>query len=232
MFTMSLTFVGMLDRSAVPAAFGQLTELVGSARVAELWSEESALPGMTVGGLTRHLVSQPECAVDFLTAPIPPGAAISSLVGHYERVDWFHAPIDAPENTSICDHFNALGAAGPDESVEVLTRSIGQLAAAMAAAGPTTYVPWQDCALATDDFLVVRLMELAVHADDLAFSVGVKPPKFVPAVLDPVLALLAALANRRHGQEVVLRSLSRHERSSGQASAFGPAETSTPRHAG
>jgi hypothetical protein len=232
MFTMSLTFVGMLDRSAVPAAFGQLTELVGSARVAELWSQESALPGMTVGGLVRHLVSQPECAVEFLTSPTPPQAAISSLVGHYERVDWFHAPIGAPENTSICDHFNELGAAGPDESVEVLTRSIGQLAAAMAAAGPTTYIPWQDCALPTDDFLVVRLMEMAVHADDLAFSVGAKPPKFLPAVLEPVLALLAALANRRHGQDVALRALSRHERSNGPASAFGPAETSDPRNVG
>jgi len=28
-----------------------------------------------------------------------------TLVGHYERVDWLHAPVDAPENTSIRDDF-------------------------------------------------------------------------------------------------------------------------------
>lgn len=80
---------------------------------------------------------------------------------------------------------------------------------AIGAAGPVTYVPWQDCALPTDDFLVVRLMEIAVHADDLACSVGLPPPAFGPEVLEPVLAMLAALAARRRGQTVVLRALSR-----------------------
>ena len=71
---MPLTFVGNLDRSAVSAAVDQITDLVGSAEVAAAWRQESALPGMTVGGLTRHLVSQPECAVEFLTTPEPPNA--------------------------------------------------------------------------------------------------------------------------------------------------------------
>lgn len=66
---MPLTFVGTLDRSAVTAAVDQLTELVGSAEVADAWEQESTLPGLTVGGLTRHLVSQAECAVELLTTP-------------------------------------------------------------------------------------------------------------------------------------------------------------------
>jgi Mycothiol maleylpyruvate isomerase N-terminal domain len=220
MTVMPLTFAGLLDRGAVSLAVDQITELVGSAQVAEAWQHESALPGMTVGGLARHLVSQPECAIEFLTMPAPPGAAVLSLVGHYDRVDWLHAPVDAPENTSICDDFNELGAAGHTESVEVLARSSRHLGAAIEAAGPITYVPWQDCALQTDDFLVVRLMEIVVHADDLACSVGLSAPAFDPEALEPVLALLAALAVRRHGQDAVLRCLSRRERSSGPTSAF------------
>ena len=113
-----------------------------------------------------------------------------------------------------------MGTAGHAESVEVLARAREQLAAAVEAAGPTTYVPWQDCSLPTDDFLVVRLMETVVHADDLAVSVGAPAPAFDPAVLEPVLALLAALAVRRRGQDAVLRALSRHERASGPVSAF------------
>jgi len=215
-----LTFAGTLDRSAATAAVDLLTDLVGSAQVADAWKQESVLPGMTVGGLARHLVSQPECAVEFLTTPRPPETVVLTLVGHYDRVDWLHASADAIENTSIRDEFNQMGSAGHAESVEVLARSRKRLGVAIEAAGPTTYVPWQDCALPTDDFLVVRLMEIVVHADDLACSVGMTAPAFSPEVLEPVLALLAALAARRRGQGALLRSLSRHERSAGSVSAF------------
>jgi hypothetical protein len=217
---MPLTFTGNLDRPAVTVAVDQLTELVGSADVADAWKRESALPGMTVGGLARHLVSQPECAVEFLTTPGPPGSQVLTLMAHYDRVDWLHAPVNAPENTSIRDDFNQMSSAGHTESVEVLAQSREQLASAIAASGATTYVPWQACALSTDDFLVVRLMEIVVHADDLACSLGVAAPAFSPEVLEPVLALLAALAARRRGQDAVLRALSRHERSAGTVSAF------------
>ena len=217
---MPLTFAGTLDRSAMIAAVDQLTDLVESAEVAGTWEQESALPGMTVGGLARHLVSQAECAVEFLITPGPPDAQVLTLVGHYERVDWWQAPVDAAENTSIRDDFNQMASAGRTESVEVLARSREHLGSALDAAGPATYVPWQDCALPTDDFLVVRLMEIVVHADDLACSVGVAAPAFGPEVLEPVLALLAALAARRRGQDAVLRALSRHERSAGSVSAF------------
>lgn len=217
---MPLTFAGTLDRSAVLAAVDQVTDLVGSAEVADAWQQESVLPGLTVGGLARHLVSQAECAVEFLITPGPPDAPLLTLVGHYDRVDWWHAPVDAVENTSIRDEFNQMGSAGHADSVEVLARSRQQLGSAIEAAGPATYVPWQDCAVPTDDFLVVRLMEIVVHADDLACSVGVATPAFDAEVLEPVLALLAALAARRRGQDAVLRALSRHERSAGSVSAF------------
>ena len=217
---MPLTFAGTLDRSAVLAAVDQVTDLVGSAEVADAWQQESVLPGLTVGGLARHLVSQAECAVEFLITPGPPDAPLLTLVGHYDRVDWWHAPVDAVENTSIRDEFNQMGSAGHADSVEVLARSRQQLGSAIEAAGPATYVPWQDCAVPTDDFLVVRLMEIVVHADDLACSVGVATPAFDAEVLEPVLALLATLATRRRGQDAVLRALSRHERSAGSVSAF------------
>ena len=217
---MSLTFAGNLDRSAVIRAVDVLLDLVGSAVVAGAWHEESVLPGMSVGGLARHLVSQPECAVEFLTTPGPPDAEVLTLVDHYGRVDWWRAPVDAPENTSIRDDFNEMGQAGHAEAVEVLARTRRELEAALGAAGSTTYVPWQDCSLPTDDFLVVRLMEIVVHSDDLASSVGAPTPSFDADVLEPSLALLAALAARRRGQDSVLRALSRSERAVGPVSAF------------
>ena len=218
---MPLTFAGTLDRAALGRAAEAVAPLVASAEVARAWDEESALPGFTVGGLATHLVSQLQCAVEFLRiTPVPPHAPVVSLAGLYERTDWFLAPVDAGENTSIRDDFNEMAGAGHEGAQEALRASAADLPAALAAAGPTTYVPWQDCCLATDDFLVVRLMEVVVHADDLASSLGAEPVAFDDDVLHPVLALLAVLAARRHGQAAAVRALSRAERASGPAAAF------------
>lgn len=218
---MPLTFAGTLDRDALFRATTALTELVAAPEVAEAWDTESALPGFTVGGVCRHLVSQPETAVEFLgIQPAPPHAQVVSLAELYERTDWFAAAVDAEENTSIRDDFDAMAEGRQEHSVAILERALADLPGALAAAGETTYVPWQDCSLATDDFLVVRLMEIVVHADDLAASVGLPTPAFDDDVLHPVLALLAMLGARRHGQDAVVRALSRSERAPGPAAAF------------
>jgi hypothetical protein len=104
--------------------------------------------------------------------------------------------------------------------VSVLERAYIELPDALAAAMPATYVPWQDYALDVDDFLVCRLVEILVHADDLAVSVGRPAPTFEDGVWHPVLSLLAALSARRHGPDAVLRALARSERADGLVSAF------------
>ncbi len=218
---MPLTFAGTLDRDALLRATAALGGLVADPAIAERWDDESALAGMTVGGLTRHLVSQPECAVEFLRIqPVPPHAPTVSLAGLYERTDWFHAPVDAAENTSIVEDFNAMAAGRQEHSLAILEQAATDLPGAVAGAGATTYVPWQDCCLATDDFLAVRLMEVVVHADDLAVSVGSPTPAFDEDVLAPALAVLALLGARRHGQDAAVRALSRRERAAGPAAAF------------
>lgn len=219
---MALSFAHNLDHSAVLRAVDQLVDLVAAAAVADAWDQESVLPGMTVGGLTRHLVSQPECAVEFLTAAPPEAAETVSLLDYFARVDWLTAGVGDLENTSIRDDFNEMAEPGHADSVDVLQHSRDQLPEALRHAQPTTFVPWQGCALALDDFLVCRLLEIVVHADDLAVSTGQLAPRFEDAVLDPVVGLLASLSLRRHGQDAVVRALARAERSVQPVSAFGP----------
>lgn len=218
---MPLTFTGNLDRDALLRTTDALVGLVSASMVASAWNEESALPGMTIGGLTRHLISQPESAIEFLgIQPVPAHAPILSLAECYERTDWFGAPVAAVENTSIRDDFNAMAAGGQEHSLAILEQARTDLTGALAGAGSTTYVPWQDCALTTDDFLVTRLMEIVVHADDLAASIGSPTPAFDDDVLHPALALLALLSSRRHGQDASLRALAREERTPRPAAAF------------
>ncbi|SDS39130.1 Mycothiol maleylpyruvate isomerase N-terminal domain-containing protein [Friedmanniella luteola] len=224
---MPLTFAGTLDRDALLRATDALADLVAAPEVAAAWEHESSLPGLTVGGLTRHLVSQPECAVEFLgIQPPPPHAPVVSLAELYRRTDWFTAPVEAAENTSIRDDFNAMAADGPAHSLAVLREARAALPAAVSAAGAVTYVPWQDCSLATDDFLVVRLLEVVVHADDLAASVARPSPAFDDDTTHPVLALLAILSAQQHGPGAALRTLARAERAGSPTSAFqGPVPT-------
>ena len=218
---MALTFVQSIDRAAVSRAADSIAELVGAPEVAAGWQRESVLPGMTVGGLTRHLVSQPECAVEFLRIqPPPPHAVTVSLAELYRRTDWFAAAVDAAENTSIRDDFNAMAAGGAAHSVAILERARVDLPAVTAAAGPVTYVPWQDCTVTTEDFLVVRLMEIVVHADDLAASVGLPTPVFDDEIAHPVVALLGMLSAQQHGSSAAVRTLARAERATSSTSAF------------
>ena len=126
---MPLTFAGTLDRDALLRATAALAGLVAAPEVAEAWDRESALAGMTVGGVTRHLVSQPETAVEFLgIQPPPPHAPVVSLAELYERTDWFAAAVDAEENTSIRDDFNAMAAGRQEHSVAILEQALGRAA--------------------------------------------------------------------------------------------------------
>jgi hypothetical protein len=62
-----------------------------------------------------------------------------------------------------------------------------------------------------DDYLVTRIVELAVHADDLATSVGLES-SLPPAALAMAVHSLVDVVRVRHGDLAVLRALSRRER--------------------
>ncbi len=79
---------------------------------------------------------------------------------------------------------------------------------------------WWQWSLSWEDFLVTRMMEITVHSDDLAVSVGIDPPELPGAVLEPVLSLLVGVATLRHGQAAVVRALSRAERAPASIAAF------------
>jgi hypothetical protein len=98
----------------------------------------------------------------------------------------------------------------------------GRLVTLLAETSPDrpVLVPWQGWALRRDDFLVMRMMEIVVHSDDLASSVEISAPEVPASVLDPVLALLTRLAVRRHGQSAVVAALSRAERAPARINAF------------
>jgi hypothetical protein len=218
----TLQFTGTLDRSAVTHATDLVAELVARRQIAATWTRESACAGMSVGGLTRHLVSQPVNVVALLGSDRaePAGAETIPLLEHYARASWVREDLDGETNRSIRETSDRQAAEGPPAALALLARARATLEPVLAHAPPTTYVPWQGWSLATDDFLVTRLMEMVVHADDLATSVDVPTPEFGSEVLDPVFRLLTALAVRRHGRDALVRTLARPQRAPATVSAF------------
>jgi Mycothiol maleylpyruvate isomerase N-terminal domain len=93
-------------------------------------------------------------------------------------------------------------------------QTIAELAAALPAAPdrPVRISFWGPWSLRLDDLLLTRTMELAVHADDLACSVGLTTPPLPPGAADAVLTLLLRIAVGRHGSTPLLRALARPER--------------------
>jgi len=214
-----LTFAGTLDRGSLTAATALLVDLVADPAVAARWDQESACAGMSVGALAAHLTVQPRRVVELLPTG-PTHLEPISLEQHYDAVPWLQQGLDGPANVGVVERSQEEADAGPASVVAAARDVQARLDEALTLRPTAVLLPWQGTALATDDFLVTRLMEIVVHSDDLAASVDLPTPRFTASTLDPVLALLTRLALLRHGQDAVVRALSRPQRAPGTITAF------------
>jgi hypothetical protein len=201
-------------RAAYLVAAGSAATLLRLPAVAELWSAPSALPGLSVGGLAAHLGAQVLNVPRVLATALPEGTSPLSLPEHYNRVPWVRAELDAESNVAIRTGSEASAGEGVDAVVRSVDAALDALRSQLPAIRDERAVllPWTGWALTLDDFLLTRMMEIAVHSDDLAVSVGVETPTLPPSVFAPVLTLLTDLAEARYGQSGLLRALTRRER--------------------
>jgi Mycothiol maleylpyruvate isomerase N-terminal domain len=194
----------------LPAA-ESVRPLIAAPQVAAAWAEPSALRGMTVGGLTAHLVY-----------------AITSINAHPDKPVPETDPIDTV----------AYYVSGPDTDVvsDSVREAVSARSREQAQPGPAAVLADFDCALKRlgiwlpaqspdrlmrvpigrcmrlGDFLVVRLVEVLVHADDLAFSVDLPGPALAQDSSDALVALFLGMCRRRHGDWAVIRAFTRRER--------------------
>ncbi|MFJ8627955.1 maleylpyruvate isomerase N-terminal domain-containing protein [Kitasatospora sp. NPDC093550] len=204
------------------AAAGTAEQLLRRPEVARAWRAPSALAQWSVGGLAGHLAYQVLCVEEALAAAAPAEETVG-LLDHYARVAWVGAALDAEINVRIRQGSEAFAADGPAALHRRVAGALAGLTTALATADgtrPARLPFWGPWSLALDDLLATRTMELAVHGDDLAVSVGLPTPGLPPETADSVIGLLARLAVRRHGQTDVLRALSRAERAPGSIAAF------------
>lgn len=197
------------------------TTLVADPAVELRWRDPSVLPDMTIGGLTSHLVAQ---VVSAAAAALDPSAASKeqpvTLLEHYEKAAWVRAPHDGEANVAIRDGAERTAADGYAGTRARLERACHQLDPWPPKTPTAVRMPWWDWSLTLDDFLLTRMMELMVHADDLAVSLGVTTPQFPRSVSRPVFMLLTSVAEQTHGQTAVVRALTRRERAPRDITVF------------
>jgi hypothetical protein len=201
------------------AAVGRLLR---SPELAQRWDSPSALAEFSVRGLAGHLARAVFTTDAYLSAEVPPGATMTDAADYVARaLGAGTADLATPLNTSIRDRGEEDAAGGPADLADRYDDALSRVAARIADlreehpvfTGGRLVLPLREC-------LVTRLIELVVHADDLAVSLGVTTPDVDPEAADLVLTALVRISRRRHGTLPVLRALSRSERSTGPIAAF------------
>jgi hypothetical protein len=189
--------------------------LLGEEAVAKGWERPSVLEHFGVRGLAGHMFWQELALPGLLAGPVPAEPVVSLRTYYLEKVSWLDAGPGAPVSGRIRQGGEATAADGHAalhaRVRDALERLRDQVRDAPAAR-PVHIPSWGGWSLELDDLLLTRLLELVVHSDDLASSVGLPAPAFPEHVTAPVVELLARLAVRRHGTVNVMRGLARAER--------------------
>jgi len=202
-------------------AIGSALDLLSAPEVELMWEKPSVLEGMTVGELAAHLAQTITRVPE--TLALPPTALVMGGAERFLHTGWATTDASSEANTAIRDRARGQAAVGAQAVVQSVRAGATTLADLLPAQSEDRLVVMSDgVSLDLDDYITTRLLELVVHCDDLAQSVGLPTPDLPAAAIHAVIELLVKASIARHGWTAVLRALSRQERApQGGISAFG-----------
>lgn len=194
-------------------------DLIASEAVTERWDEPAALTGYRVGGLAAHLGRSITNVESYLDADAPaPGSRAVGVAEYFARALAGHDPVDSEFHRTV----RARSERTADEGSTAVATQIADCLHRLRGRplDPDRQLSVLDGIVVTlGDYLVTRIIELTVHGDDLAVSVGLSSPPFSEdAWRIAARATAEVLLARQPAREVVL-GLSRAERTE-RPSAF------------
>ena len=195
------------------AAAGDATAaVVGTPEVGRAWGEPSALAGYRVGELAAHTLLATARLETVLAEDPRVHPVVVDLAGFYgpNRVD-DPADTDAGLHPFIRAAAGDVARRGHAAVTEELQVVLDRLPGALGDADPARLVSVVNVrggATRLDTYLRTRVVELVVHGDDLATSVGLpfEPP---PPAVEVTLGVCLELARARSGDLAVVRALVR-----------------------
>ena len=185
-------------------------ELVADPSVGDHWEDQSVLAHLGVGGLAGHLarsILQVEWYLDGQVADAPPMTAseyYASLVGVTDP--------NSELNEGVRQRGEETASEGPADLAERTAGALAGLNTRLPAEPGGRRVEAVGRVLLLDEYLKTRLVEMTVHTDDLALSVGLRPPEVPADAYGVAIETLVGVATLRHGPLAVLRALTRRER--------------------
>ena len=186
-------------------------DLLERRELAEHWGDDSVLRQFPVAALAGHLFRGMATVGHYLDGPEPSGPGISAA-SYFDAVVR-SADISDPGNEAVRARGGEAAAGGPAVLAGEARAALERLSSRLARQGPDRRVRVvAGLVMTLDEYLRTRVVELVVHADDLAASVGVAlvPPR--PGTTAIAIEVLVGVARIRHGDMAVLRALARRER--------------------
>lgn len=183
--------------------------------VTEHWEDRSALEGYTVAGLAGHLARGVLTVEQYLDAPAPAvSAEATDAAGYIIAVLGGHHPVDSDFHRGVRSRSSGTAKVGASALAQEVGRVRLRLHGRLDGSDLERRVEvLQGVVVTVEEYLRTRLVELVVHLDDLAVSVGEENLQDLPDdVSEEAAIVLVQVAARRHGALSVVRSLSRRER--------------------
>jgi hypothetical protein len=196
-----------------------VSSLLHAPELADAWTKPSALAEFRVSGLAGHLAGQVPNIHRYLDATVPADLSPMDAVRYYSQ----HGEVDVYSDRST--RIRALGEETAGSSAADLAARYDSAVQSVAARlhglpEDMLVLMFNQWVLPLDQCLLTRILELVIHADDLAVSLDVPTPDFDEDVVDATVTALARIAVAKRGTLPVLRALSRRERADSVASAF------------
>ena len=189
-----------------------LVDLVAAPAVQGAWEQPSALAHLSVGALAAHLVRALTTPLAYLDADQPPADAdLVDAAGYMDAV-LTDDDLDGALHRGIRERAQAAAEQGPQAVATQARDALAALQTRLPRTPAGRRVAVKDgIAITLDDYLQTRLVELVVHADDLAASLDLSLA-VASSAWDVTIDVLVDLARRRHGDAAVLHALARRER--------------------
>lgn len=198
-------------------------DLVADPAVAAAWDQPSALAEWDVAGLAGHLTRAIATLARYLDAPVDPDA-VSELT---DGTGYVLAVLDDEGLSIDSDLAKAIRARGDEEAgvghtalLESARATLDGLEARLGAEDAERPIQVLDgIAITLDDYIATRVVELVIHTDDLAVSVGL--PTVVPDDAVHLTAeIVLEITRQRRGELAVVRAVTRRERVADTPLAF------------
>ena len=202
-------------RSVFLEAASAAVELLEDPAITARWDEPSALAGYTVGGLAAHLGRAVSTPLGYLDAEAAQRPANTDAADYILESLGGHDPVDSDLHRAIRQRSGDMAASGPlavlDANRAALQSLTGRLEVEPA---DRVLAVFGGTAMMLDDYLETRIVELVIHADDLAASCPELSNEAMPAsAWATARRVVVEVTAKRVGDRQFVLGLSRAERS-------------------